>query len=224
MTLLVLMTLAVPAIAETRTLSFTGFDDVSVGYGMPVSIGQGETYRIEVSGTAADLEQLEVKQNGSRLQFSMRSGLRQLFSSGRVSIAIILPALRRLTLSGGSRGDVTMQLGSEPFSANLSGGSQLTAKLSSGDINLDASGGSKVNLSGNGGRLNLSGSGGSRYDMKDFAVRSVSADMSGGSAAIVKLNGDLTARLSGGSSVTYYGSAVLQSVQTSGGSKVQKGS
>jgi hypothetical protein len=116
-----------------------------------------------------------------------------------------------------------MERGSDRFSANLSGGSQLNAKLNGGDIDLDASGGSKASLYGAGGRLNFNGSGGSSYDAKEFAVTSVSANMSGGSTATVRVNGDLSVNLSGASDVTYYGSAVLQSIKTSGGSKVRKG-
>jgi len=210
--------------AETRTFDIRDFDEVSVGYGMRVSISQGGAYRIEATGEERDLNRLEVRQNGRRLEFSMDSSWMRWSRLGRINLDITLPMLRKLGLSGGSQATLDMRIGSESFSADLSGGSSLNGQMSCGDLNLSASGGSRVGLSGSGTRLRLSGSGGSRFEMRNFAATDVRASLSGGSGAIVNVNGGLSAGLTGGSDVTYYGNARLGSIGASGGSRVRHGS
>jgi len=214
---------AAGASAETRTLSFMAFDEVSVGHGMRASIRQGDGYRVEATGTVENLERLEVKKNGRRLEFSLESGWGRWLSGDRISLDITLPRLRRLGLSGGSAGTLDMRMGTDPFSAGLSGGSSLNGRLGGGDVDLALSGGSHVDLSGTGQHLRLSGSGGSRYQLRNLAVGNVQADLSGGSKATVTLNGRLSASLSGGSDVTYHGDAAVSAVHASGGSRVHKG-
>ena len=222
-TFLLVLLIAIDASAETRQLNFTDFDEISVGSGMRVSINQGAMYRVEAIGSVADLDRLRVTHPGSRLTFSIDSSFWGLFQSGRISLNITLPALRAVHLSGGSDGTLDVQRGSSSFAAALSGGSRLSGQLACGDIQLSLSGGSRVGLSGTGQALVLRGSGGSRYDLKDFPVKHMVSSLSGGSLATVTLDGEITADLSGGSHVTYFGNALLGAVRTSGGSRVRQG-
>jgi len=220
---LLMMLIAVDAAAETRQLNFTDFDEVSVGYGMRVSINQGAMYRVEAIGSAADLDRLRVRHLGSRLTFSIESGFWGLLRAGRIDLNITLPALRKVELSGGSIGTLDVQRGSAPFAAALSGGSRLSGQVACGDIQISLSGGSRAGLSGTGHSLALDGSGGSRYELKNLPVKDVTSSLSGGSLATVTLNGGLNANLSGGSQITYFGNAALGAVRVSGGSSVHKG-
>ena len=216
------MLVAIDASAESKQLNFTDFDEVSVGSGMQVSINQGVMYRIAATGSAADLDRLRVNQQGSRLTFSLDSGFWG-FIHGRINLSITLPALRGVHLSGGSSGTLEIRRGSAPFTAALSGGSRLDGHVACGNIQMLLSGGSRIEVSGNGQSLVLEGSGGSRIDLKDFSVTKVTSNLSGGSQANITVDGELNARLSGGSKITYFGSAALSAVQTSGGSRVTKG-
>ena len=219
-----LMTLTtIDASAETRQLNFTDFDQISVGYGMRVSLNQGAMYRVEAIGSTADLDRLRVTHQGNRLTFSLDSGFWGLFQSARISLNITLPSLRAVDLSGGSDGTLDVQRGSSSFAASLSGGSRLSGQLACADIQMSLSGGSRVGLSGTGQSLILQGSGGSKYELKNFPVNHMVSSLSGGSQATVTLDGDMTAHLSGGSRVIYFGNAVLAAVRTSGGSRVRKG-
>jgi hypothetical protein len=219
---LVVMLTAIDATAETKQLDFGNFDEVSVGGGMQVSISQGAIYRVEVTGSSSDLDRLRVEQSGSRLTFSRQSGFSGLFQSGRISLNITLPALRTVSLSGGSDGTLAIPHGSA-FAAALSGGSRLSGQIVCSDIQLSLSGGARVDLSGTGQNLVLHGSGGSKYELKTFSVKQVTLSLSGGSQATVTLDGSLNADLSGGSHITWFGNAALAAVRASGGSKVQKG-
>jgi putative autotransporter adhesin-like protein len=213
---------ATSAFAETRSLNFRDFTEVSVGSGMRVSISQGRDYRVEATGEANDLQRLKVNQSGERLEFFTRSSWFGGWHAGPISLDITLPSLRELNLSGGARGNLN-EFTVENFSASLSGGSQFEGKLNSGDIDLTISGGSRIALSGAGKRLRVEGSGGSRCEARDLTATDVKATLSGGSFALVNTNGELDAVLSGGARVTYYGNARLGSIVTSGGSRVQQG-
>jgi hypothetical protein len=207
LTLILLTTVVVAdAAAETRTFNFTNFDEVRVGSGMRVSIRQGGTYQVIATGAPEDLNRLEARNVGGHVEFQMPSNFLQWFRSGRITLDITMPALRRLGLSGGSEGDIPiMQIGAEHFRADLSGGSRLNGEIRSGDIDLNLSGGSRATLSGLGQRLSVSGSGGSNFDLRDLSVT------------------DVRGSLSGGSDVTYHPNANLGNISTSGGSQARRG-
>ena len=213
---------ATAAFAETRTLNFTDFNQIGVGSGMRVSITQGEHYRVEATGDPRDLDRLRIKQNRDVLEFSIQSHWLGGTHTGPIILDITLPALRKLNLSGGTRGSIN-QFALDRFSVTVSGGSELQGKLTSGDLDLNASGGSRIVLSGASKRLNVEGSGGSGLEAKDLTVIDVKASLSGGSWVVVNMSGGLEAQLSGGSHVTYYGNATLGSIAASGGSRVRKG-
>ncbi len=178
-TLLIILS-AVDATAETRQLTFSDFDELSVASGTRVSINQGALYRIEAIGSAADLDRLRVGHQGNRLTFRIESGFWGFFPAGHIDLNITLPALRKVELSGGSLGTLDVKRGSTPFAAALSGGSRLSGQVAFGDIALSLSGGSRVGLSGTGHSQVLDGSGGSRYELKSLSVKDVTSDLSGG--------------------------------------------
>src|SRR5262245_49932530 len=136
---LLIILCAFDAAAETRQLTFSDFDAVSVASGMQVSIHQGPMYRIEAIGSAADLDRLRVNHQGNRLTFWIESGFWGLFRAGRIDLNITLPALRKVELSGGSIGALDVQRGSSPFAAALSGGARLSGQVAFGDIALSLS-------------------------------------------------------------------------------------
>jgi hypothetical protein len=191
------------AAAETRTLKYTDFEEIGVASGMRASIKQGNTYQVTATGSSEDLKRLQVRQSGKRLEFSMPPNFQ--FRSTPISLDITMPALPGLDLSGGSDGSFKMDIGSRPFKAELSGGSELRGQIRSGDINLILSGGSRATLSGSGQRLSIDGSGGSQFELGALAVTELSGSLSGGSEAI------------------YHKNAKLGSVDKSGGSELRKG-
>lgn len=206
---------------ETRTLNYQGFSEVSVASGMQVDITQSQTYSVRVTADPQLWEGLLIEQRGNRLEFRMESGWRH-SGRGRVQIEITMPALEALDLSGGSQGQISMNAGSD-FRLNLSGGSSLEGNLNCGDMSLNLSGGSKAALAGAGANLDLNGSGGSQLRFRDFSARDLEANLSGGSNAVVSLNGVINANMSGGSEITYYGNASVGSTRANGGSKIRKG-
>jgi len=208
--------------AETRTLSYTDFTGVSVGWGMRLDVTQSSSYSVQVTGDPDDLQDLKVEKRGKTLTFSMDRAFGW-HHRGRISVSISMPTLTELDLSGGSNAHISMDTAGKSFSADLSGGSSLLGDLKCADASFELSGGSEVGIAGQGSNLKIDGSGGSEFKLRDFAVTDVTADMSGGSEAVVNMEGALRANQSGGSELTYYGSATIEENEASGGSKIRKG-
>lgn len=221
--ILLMAMVVVEAAAETRTLNFKDFNEVGVASGLRVTIKQGNTYQVTATGSSEDLKRLQVRHGGKLLEFSMPNNFQ--FRSDPISLDITMPALRGLDLSGGSNGNFTMDIGSQPFKVDVSGGSELRGQIRSGNIDLNLSGAGRATLSGSGQRLTLDGSGGSHGNFSmDVGSQPFKADLSGGSELRGKIrSGDIDLSLSGGSTATLSGSGRRLSIDGSGGSQFELG-
>jgi len=176
---------------KTQSYDYKEFHHVSVGYGMQVDISQSDNYSIEVNADERDFEYLRVEKHGDELQFYIDKN--NYHKRGAIYIKITMPELTAINLSGGSIGNMTMDVSSKDFDCGLSGGSI------------------------------LKGSGGTIFHLKDFKVKNADISLSGGSIVSINMNGKLTASQSGGSQITYYGNADIVSTSFSGGSGIRKG-
>ena len=217
---------AVSALAKTVTkeYDYKDFTSVDVGAGMRLTVTQSDSYSIKVKADDDDIKDLEVKKSGSELSFSFKkSGWFNWSRHGRVEITITMPSLRALDLSGGAMGNIKMVISGKSFTADISGGAGLDGELTCGNASFDVSGGGRVRLTGSGADLNIEGSGGAMFRLKDFSVKNVNADLSGGTHATITMNGTLNTDQSGGSRIVYYGSVTLGNTDFSGGSGINKG-
>ncbi len=182
----------------SKELSYTDFTKVSIGYNMKVQITQGH-YRIRVKADEDVLERLIVRKEINELIFKLDNSY---CGKKEVLIDIQMPDLTKL---------------------NLSGGAELHGELFCQNLNIDLSGGSVVKINGNCESLNSGLSGGSILSLKNFSVKDVDAELSGGSKLAVNMNGILDARLSGGSQLTHYGIVKMRNIFTSTGAEVVRG-
>ncbi|MGE5431940.1 MAG: head GIN domain-containing protein [Syntrophomonadaceae bacterium] len=217
----IFMAFSLVSAQETRKFDYRDFTKVKAGYGMHVQITQADNYSIEVKASKRDFEHLKVEEHGNTLNFTMKGWFTH--RQDDIYITITMPKLSYISLSGGSMGIIKMENTSDNFSADLSGGAKMKGTLKCANASFDLSGGAWVNLSGSGNNLSLDGSGGSTFKLKDFTVQNVNTELSGGSEAEVNMNGKLDTDQSGGSRVTYYGSATMGKTDLSGGASVTKG-
>jgi hypothetical protein len=205
----------------TKKYDFKDFTEVNVSHGMNVSITQSDSYSVEVTAEQEDLDNIKIEKDGDALTFSV---LKERYSFKEdVKITIKMPSLTAIHLSGGSVGNLTMDVSDKSFSTGLSGGSELKGELKCSNINFRLSGGSEITLKGKGSDAEISGSGSSTFNLKEFSVRNVNSHLSGGSNAEITMNGMLNTMQSGGSNIVYYGEVDLENTMFSGGSGVEKG-
>jgi hypothetical protein len=205
----------------TKNFDYKDFSEVNVGYGMKVEITQSNAYSIEVQADERDFKYLKVEKEGDNLRFYINE--RNYRKADDINIKITMPSLEAIGLSGGSIGNIDMDISTKNFDCDLSGGSILKGKLNCGDLDLDLSGGSQATLKGKGGNAEIDGSGGSIFKLKDFSVNNAEISLSGGSQVSVNINETLNASQSGGSQITYYGSPEIGNTSFSGGSGIRKG-
>jgi hypothetical protein len=224
--LLCFLSTIVFADSKTKTYDYKDFNGVSVGSGMHVTVTQSNSYSISITADERDFKDLVVEKKGNSLNIYYDHSFWGLFghhSRNNVEIKITMPQLTAMELSGGAVGNIVMDVTGKSFSAETSGGAQLTGNLTCGNISVETSGGSKIELSGKGENLNADGSGGSRIKMKNFAVKNVNANLSGGSSCWINMNGTLNSDQSGGAHLFYYGNVSLGNTSFSGGAGISKG-
>jgi predicted small secreted protein len=201
-----------------KQFALDDFTRVEIGHGATLNVTQGAAYATTITADDNLMEYLIVEKRGDALHIGLKAGS---YRNVTLRASVSMPALRGLTLSGGSRGEVAGFRSGDPFQVNVSGGSQLTGDIQAGAADLIASGGSRITLKGAGASLTLNGSGGSPIEMGDFAVAGEGRiTLSGGTRAVINLSGRLDADLSGGSQLRYVGSPTLGKVNSSGGSQL----
>ena len=221
-TLLILMfCTSVFAQSQTQNYDYKNFTKVEAGWGMQLKITQSDDYFIEVKADEKDFEYLKVEKDGSSLKFYIDKHSYRKRSD--ININIKMPALTGLELSGGAEAKIDMNISSKEFECELSGGAELNGNLKCGNISLGGSGGATTKISGSANNLNVDGSGGSQFKLKDFSVKNVTSELSGGSQLTINMNGNLSSDQSGGSSIVYYGNAKSVESHSSGGSSVRRG-
>ncbi len=184
----------------TETMSITGFTSVSAAMGFRVEITESSTYSVRVTVDDNVVDKLRVTKTGDTLSIALDPGIYTFMSLRAV---VSMPDIEGLELSGGSRGSISGFVGLASLDLELSGGSHVDAEGSAIDLTVDASGGSTL-------------------DLEDFPVHDADIGFSGGSSGTISLDGNLDVDVSGGSRLWYVGNPTLGSIDTSGGSSVQK--
>ncbi len=204
----------------TKNYDFQDYNKVKVSNGMILNITQSSSYSIQVNADGQDLEHLKVEKNGNSLQIYIDENNYK--RNGDIRIDIKMPSLTGLDISGGSIGNITMDI-KDNFNCGMSGGARVSGKLNCKDLKMEISGGSIADLEGKGGFFTADASGGSIYHLKNFSVSDVNAGLTGGSRLEIKTDGTLNVDASGGSKVIYYGSADVINTDFSGGSGISQG-
>lgn len=203
----------------SRTFDEKDFTEVVTGHGAILNITAADDYSVMVDMDENIEPYLEVTNTGGRLSILLNDDQR-IYTNTRLNIAITMPELRGLDLSGGTIGTVTGFGSEQPLNVELSGGSQLRGDINSGNAGVDISGGSKIDLAGSGGDLDLNATGGSFVHLGGFLVRNVNLDVSGGGEVEIHPSGVIQGQASGGTMVHYEGDPTSVEVDTNGGAEI----
>jgi len=225
---------------DTKEMDFSDFTRIEASHGFEVEVIQSDSYSVSI--TADDNlfdDHIRVSKSGDTLKIQLRSNY--LYTSVTLRAKVTMPDLYRLGLSGGSQASISGFSSSHDFSAQLSGGSQVSGDITAADTDFELSGGSRVNgdikvadvdfnlsggsqvtLTGSADDLVVRGSGGSQIDLEAFPVNNADIGLSGGGKATVNIDGTLDVNLSGGSRVLYIGEPSLGDIDLSGDSTVSR--
>lgn len=212
---------------RTESRDVEGFNQVVFdGYGN-LTVEQGDTYSLELSGTQSVLDQVTTKVSGDRLYIDFSTGPRiWLFNIGeqRLDIKLTVPELTELEVNGA--GDVTMDsIKGDKLEYRLSGAGKLSARdIEVRDLTIKMSGAGAAEVGGKATVQDISISGAGSYDARDLESRDAVVEMSGAGQAIVWATGTLDITASGAGSVEYYGNPDVTSNVSGAGSIHDRGS
>jgi hypothetical protein len=210
-----------PGNERTETLDFTGFSSVEASSAFQVTITQSTSYSVKISASERIFDRIEVTQQGQTLKIDVKPGV--FFGVFNNKAEITMPSLENFALSGASRGTADGFSSSNQFTAQISGASTLDLNnFNAGDINFEVTGASHLTGQGTASNLTSAVSGASTLDLTDLTVNNANIDLSGASHAIINLTGRLDAQASGASNLQYIGEPTLGTINTSGGSTVNK--
>ncbi len=184
---------------QSKSYDLQGFSQVIGQNAFDINITQGTFYQIKITADKNVFQHLNIHKNGKVLYLSTENNT--ILTNVTLQAAITMPSLTKIKLSGISE-CVFSGFSSNRLKVVMSGTSHLTGE--NGTIN---------NLS-----LKLSGS--SDLNLKKITSTNAKVRLKGTSHAIISLNGTLTGRLSGASTLDCYGTPTKNTITTSGTSEI----
>ena len=185
-----------PVGSEVRSVG--AFTRIDAGFGARLEVQIGPTQDVQVRAQSNILPLITTIVDGGTLRIALTSAVA---SATEMTVAIVVPKLDGITLSGGSNATVT--------------------GLADTDLEVTLAGGAVVTATGAAATVNVTASGGSRAQLRGLSVATMVVDASGGSVIEAEVSSDVGGRASGGSRVSVSGDAVLN-VQASDGAKVER--
>jgi hypothetical protein len=192
----------------TKQFSIKSFDRIDVANAIDVEIRKG-SFDIVADLSPGETEYLSVKsENGVLIARFNRPAGNWMPGKNRKSprLLVTMPALRGITLSGASDGDVNDSFDSEELDITLSGAADLTMKdVSANRIRLKASGASDTKLRGRVKQLDVDISGASDLQAYELTADEAVIRASGASDASVTVTKRLEKNTRGGADVSHRG-------------------
>lgn len=205
------------AAQSSRSINVKNFNGVAVSNGIDLFLSQGNTESVVIKGQEDVIKDVVIAQEGSNLTIKYKEGVNwsRLFRGTQIQVYVSVKKLNSIAASGGSDVETQNTINTDKMSIRSSGGADLDLNIVCKDISISSSGGSDINLKGSADNMVLNTSGGSDVDAFDFKVNYARANTSGGSDVSIFVNKGLTANATGGSDITYKGSAALKKVSNS---------
>jgi len=203
---------------DRRDYSLEDFDRLEMGDAFDIEVRQGTFYKITARGDERNLDDLEVRKEGSTLVIRYDNQRNRIHTT---YIEITMPTLVQVNFSGATKSTVTGFTGLESLRVSLSGASRSEIDVDAAAIDVALSGASRLVLAGSGDDLSVNASGASELQAFSYAVLTADVNASGASRCKVSVADKLRAVASGASSVIYRGSPTVDG-DSSGGSTIEK--
>ncbi|OYW14135.1 MAG: hypothetical protein B7Z50_05110 [Sphingomonadales bacterium 12-62-5] len=193
---------ALPAHATERSFANTGFTQVVLEANDTVSIRKG-AFRLVATGSEADLDRLEIRQEGTTLRIGRKRGNWD-WRGRSLQVAVSLPALTAVTVSGSGNATADVAEGAA-VNLRVSGSGDLAVrdvKTQALSASISGSGGLSVASVASGGvNASISGSGSGSGDVSLKASGAVTARTSGSGDVVVTGGARCTSRSSGSGTI-----------------------
>ncbi|MVM29182.1 PspC domain-containing protein [Spirosoma sp. HMF4905] len=188
---------------HTRQFNVSDFSKVNIGGAFVVRFRKGIAYKVVADGREKDLDDVNVKVTGNRLEVSVdRNGLFDWSNRKRIGLTITVPSIDELKLSGASKASLVEFGNFKDLTIDMSGACRTVFDGSVEKLNLELSGASNAVLRGHANNLEADLSGASKIEANSMDVDKASVDASGASHANFGHVGSIETQTSGASKVT----------------------
>lgn len=205
---------------ESRQLS--GFSKLDVSDAMEVYITMNQQEDVVIEANENLHEYILSDVVGGTLKLRLKSNVR-VKSGATIKIYVSALYMEAMNISGASRVELLNDLITTSLDLDVSGASSLQGGITVDECDFRISGASRVELWGqtNNAKLKLSGA----SDFRDFTFtvnNYLNIDLSGASKAELTANGTMDIEASGASTFNYKGDALIDALNLSGASSVNK--
>lgn len=209
--------------AEVRPVK--GYHGIEVSSAINLYLSQGEEETVVVSASEIKWREhirTEVVDGILKISLDVHKWSR---GNAKIKAYVSFTTLDRLTASGASDVFVDGVITGDHLSIDLNGASDFKGAINVKALRLEQSGASDAHITGVVSELaDIHSSGASDVKGYDLTIQNCMVHASGASDIRVTVNKELSADLSGASSVFYKGDAVIKDTRTSGASTVKKSS
>ncbi|TNF42763.1 MAG: DUF2807 domain-containing protein [Bacteroidetes bacterium] len=204
-------------VEETRDLR--DFDKISVTRGMNVYISQGPVQKVVVKADENLLEVIETSVSDGTLKVSCNRGIRKAVSN---KVLVTVPDIDLVKATAGSNVFAEDTLNVKVLEIRSTAGSNVKLILKSEELNVSAVAGSNIFLNGTSESFTAKANSGSNIKAGD--MRAITCDLKASSGANIWINAqkELSAGVSSGANVFYYGNPEATNIEKSSGGNVIK--
>ena len=203
---------------EAKEYPLSDFSKIEISSAFEFDIQQSNSYSINVTADDNIIEKVRVIKEGNTLKIDLETFPR--IGPMTLKVAITLPQLTDLDVSGATRGTISDFNSSGDLDITVSGASKVAGDITAGDVDFDVSGASTLQLEGSADDIDVDVSGASRLYLGGFTVKNTDITVSGASRGTINMSGKLDADISGASKLEYIGEPTMGSINSSGASSL----
>ncbi|MDX5346193.1 MAG: PspC domain-containing protein [Hymenobacteraceae bacterium] len=208
----------------TQTFNFEDFREIEAQGAYHIRINRADRFMVNAKGDKDDVEDVKMLIDGNTLQISHKKGFFNfnLFEKKNpVLINIEMPRLQAVDYAGAIKSDI-IGFEEDEMRIEQSGAVKTFANVKSRRINIDLTGASIATLAGSSESMQADASGACQLDAEKFQTERARLDFSGACSGVVRVSKQLSADVSGASSIKYVGNPNLNIDQSGAGNVSRK--
>ena len=208
--------------AEVRKVS--SFHAIQLSNAFSVIITQGSEEGVAVSASDnAETGNIKTNVENGVLKIWYDHDKKWSHKGPKLKAYISVKNLDAIKASGACDIKIEGTLNAPNLNIDLSGATDLTGKINVSDaLTAHLSGASDLNLTGIADNAKIDVNGASEMKAYDFSTSNCSIEASGASSVQITVDKELSAQISGASSVRYKGTAMIKDIKTSGASSISR--
>ncbi|MCR9173940.1 MAG: DUF2807 domain-containing protein [bacterium] len=206
----------------TESRQLTGYSKLDVSDAMEVEVTFGQQEEVVVEANSNLHQYILTDVVNGVLKIRMKNNVR-IKSGAEIKVYVSATTIDQLIIDGASRVEFMNDVTTTNFEVDIDGASRFQGGVYTGDLKVDAEGASNVEMWGTADSAEIEASGASNIGDFAFLINNyLNIDLSGSSKAELTVDGVMDIEVSGASRFNYKGNGVINELDISGASSVNK--